>query len=104
MTGLRAFEAYTERCENDNPQDAALHRSLWRSTAQARALIEEAIATVDDGKRAAILAKATELAINDLAIIPLHYQVNTWATRKEAGLKYLARTDEATILSSLKKQ
>lgn len=67
-------------------------------------LIEEAIATVDDEKRAAILAKATELAINDLAIIPLHYQVNTWATRKDAGLKYLARTDEATILSSLKKQ
>ena len=74
------------------------------SNPEIDALIEEAIATVDDPKRAAILAKATEMAINDLAIIPLHYQVNTWATRKEAGLKYLPRTDEAMIMSSLKKQ
>ena len=35
------------------------------------------------------------MAINDVAIIPLHYQVNTWATRK--GLKYTPRTDERTV-------
>jgi peptide/nickel transport system substrate-binding protein len=29
-----------------------------------------------------------------VAIIPLHYQVNTWAARK--GLKYRSRTDERT--------
>lgn len=57
-------------------------------------LIEDALATVDDAKRQDMLAKATELAINDGAIIPLHYQVNTWASRK--GLKYNARTDERT--------
>jgi peptide/nickel transport system substrate-binding protein len=67
-------------------------------------LIEEALATVDDEKREVLLAKATELAINDLAIIPLHYQVNTWATRKEAGLKYLPRTDERTMFRSLVKE
>ena len=65
-------------------------------------LIEDALATVDDTKRAALLAEATEIAINDLAVIPLHYQVNTWATTK--GLKYLPRTDERTSLRSLKKQ
>lgn len=74
------------------------------SNPEADKLIEEALATVDDPKRAALLAKATEIAINDLAIIPLHYQVNTWATRKEAGLKYLPRTDERTMFRSLKKQ
>ena len=58
-------------------------------------LIEDALATVDDAKRQDMLAKATELAIEDVAVIPLHYQVNTWATRK--GLKYRARTDEATL-------
>ena len=72
------------------------------SNPEADALIEEALATVDDAKRAEILAKATEIAINDLAIIPLHYQVNTWATKK--GLKYLPRTDERTILRSLRKE
>lgn len=58
-------------------------------------LIEEALATVDDAKRQNLLAKATEVAINDGAIIPLHYQVNTWGTRK--GLKYNPRTDEGTM-------
>ncbi|HEX9569801.1 MAG TPA: ABC transporter substrate-binding protein, partial [Rhodospirillales bacterium] len=58
-------------------------------------LIEDALATVDDGKRSQLLQKATELAIGrNQAIIPLHYQVNTWAVRK--GLAYAARTDEAT--------
>jgi peptide/nickel transport system substrate-binding protein len=57
-------------------------------------LIEDALATVDDAKRQELLAKATEAAIEDVGIIPLHYQVNTWAARK--GLKYRARTDERT--------
>jgi peptide/nickel transport system substrate-binding protein len=57
-------------------------------------LIEEALATIDDVDRQNLLAKATEIAINDGAIIPLHYQVNTWGTRK--GLSYVPRTDEGT--------
>jgi peptide/nickel transport system substrate-binding protein len=57
----------------------------------------EALATVDDEKRAKLLADATDLAIGKYqGIIPLHYQVNTWATRP--GLKYRARTDERTIV------
>jgi peptide/nickel transport system substrate-binding protein len=59
-------------------------------------LIEDALATVDDKKRAGLLAKATEIAINDGGIIPLHYQVNTWAAKK--GISYKARTDERTIV------
>ncbi|MFY0611086.1 MAG: ABC transporter substrate-binding protein [Hyphomicrobiaceae bacterium] len=58
-------------------------------------LLEDALATVDDKKRAALLAEATEVAINDGGIIPLHYQVNTWAAKK--GISYKARTDERTI-------
>jgi len=57
-------------------------------------LVEEALATVDDGKRAKLLRTATEMAMHDHAIIPLHYQVNTWAAHK--GIKYKARTDEHT--------
>ena len=62
-------------------------------------LVEDALATVDDVKREALLQKATEIAIDDLGIIPLHYQVNTWATRK--GLAYVARTDEYTIMMNV---
>jgi peptide/nickel transport system substrate-binding protein len=58
-------------------------------------LIGDALASVDDAKRAGLLAKATDLAIGrNQGIIPLHYQVNTWGARK--GLKYIARTDEKT--------
>jgi peptide/nickel transport system substrate-binding protein len=65
-------------------------------------VIEEALAEVDDEKRAGLLAKATELAIEDLAIIPIHYQVNTWASRK--GLKYIPRTDEYTVAYGVVKE
>jgi len=59
------------------------------------ALLEEALATVDDPKREAVLQRATELAINDTGIIPLHFQVNLWATRN--GITYAPRTDENTL-------
>jgi peptide/nickel transport system substrate-binding protein len=58
-------------------------------------LIDQALATVDDAKRQDLLARATEVAIEDVGIIPLHYQVNTWATRR--GLTYQPRTDEYTL-------
>jgi peptide/nickel transport system substrate-binding protein len=65
------------------------------SNPRVDALLEEALATVDDPKREALLQRATELAINDTAIIPLHFQVNLWATRD--GITYLPRTDENTL-------
>ena len=58
-------------------------------------VINKALATVDDAKRGALLAKATEIAIGEnVGIIPLHYQVNTWATRK--GLKFDPKANEST--------
>ena len=60
--------------------------------------MEQALGTVDDAKRAQLLAEATELAIEDVGIIPLHYQVNTWSSRK--GIAYRPRTDERTVAYS----
>ena len=70
------------------------------SNPEIDALIEEALATVEDDTREAMLQKATELAIGRLAIIPLHYQVNTWGARK--GLSYNARTDERTLYAEVR--
>ncbi len=65
--------------------------------------LTEALKTVDDKRRAALLAEATDIGIGeDEGIIPLHYQVNTWATRK--GLAYKARTDERTVAYDIVKQ
>ncbi|MDX2156000.1 MAG: ABC transporter substrate-binding protein [Hyphomicrobiaceae bacterium] len=61
-------------------------------------VIAEGLATIDDDKRAALFAKASEIAIEDVAVIVTHYQLNTWGTRK--GLKYEPRTDEYTVAMS----
>ena len=65
------------------------------SNPKVDSLTEDALQTVDDAKREAYLQRATELAINDTAIIPLHFQVDLWATRD--GIKYAPRTDENTL-------
>lgn len=64
--------------------------------------IQQALATVDDAKRADLLAKASEIAIEDVGVIVSHYQLNTWAARK--GLKYTPRTDEYTTAASVETQ
>ncbi len=40
---LVAFEIYSAECENENPDDAALHSYLHAMTAQARSILEEAL-------------------------------------------------------------
>ena len=63
-------------------------------------LVKQALATVDADARGALLAKATEKAVGEnYGVIPMHYQVNTWAAK--AGYKYLPRTDERTIVTGL---
>lgn len=65
------------------------------SNAELDATLEKALSTVDRKMHGDLLIKATEIGINNLGIIPLHFQVNTWAVRK--GLTYNARTDEQTL-------
>jgi len=69
------------------------------SNAEVDKLVVEALATVDEGKRQDLLAKATEVAIKDVGIIPLHYQISSWAARK--GVNFRARTDESTVISGV---
>jgi peptide/nickel transport system substrate-binding protein len=57
-------------------------------------MIDKALVTVDDGARETLLQQATKMAMDDVAIIPLHQQKNIWAMRK--GLSYTARADEQT--------
>ncbi len=64
--------------------------------------IDDALSTVDDAKRGELLAKASEIALGDVAVIVSHYQLNTWATRR--GLKYEPRTDEYTVATSVSDQ
>lgn len=69
------------------------------SNPELDALIAEAFSTVDEKKRAEILAKGSEVAINDVSIIPSHYPIAVWGLRK--GLKMLPRTDEYTLVKGI---
>jgi peptide/nickel transport system substrate-binding protein len=59
------------------------------------AVIQQALATVDDNARSALLQQASEMAMEDHALVPILYQVNIWATR--GGLAYTPRADEWTL-------
>ena len=65
------------------------------SNGKVDALTEDALMTVDDVKREAYLQRATELAIGDTGLVPLHFQVSVWAARD--GIVYTPRVDEQTL-------
>src|SRR5262249_43948106 len=57
-------------------------------------LLERALGTIDDTARAALLAGASRLAMADYGVIPLHFEMTTWAMRK--NLAYTPRVDQNT--------
>jgi peptide/nickel transport system substrate-binding protein len=63
-------------------------------------LIDDAVVTVDFQKREALLQQASEAAIGDFGVIPLHFEVSAWAFRK--GLTYVGRADQYTLVTGLK--
>jgi peptide/nickel transport system substrate-binding protein len=66
------------------------------SDAGVDALINTALTTLDETKRGFMLAAATEKAIGELmGVVPLHYEVSTWAMKK--GLSFKARVDQLTL-------
>jgi len=62
--------------------------------------LQAALATMDDKKREAMIQQAAETAMNDTALIPIHYEVSTWATAK--GYRYVPRVDQYTLVMGLK--
>lgn len=59
------------------------------------ALTIKALATLDDEQREEILRQAVKLAMDDVAIAPIHQLVNFWAARR--GITYEPRMDERTL-------
>ena len=65
------------------------------SNAKVDYLIEQALQQVDDENRKVMLQNATKLAMEDLGIMPIHFQFTIWATKKNVA--YTPRTDEYTL-------
>ena len=54
-----------------------------------------ALRSIDDARREELLRRATRIAMADVAVLPLYYQVNVWALRR--GLSYEGRADDQTL-------
>ena len=74
-------------------------RGAWNagrySNPQFDALLERANAIADPAGREPLLQDAMELAMTEMGVIPLHFQVNTWAA--DESLRYAGTVDENTL-------
>ena len=65
-------------------------------------LITQSLGTIDPAQREALARNAGALAARELAFIPLHYQIVTWAMKK--NMAYTPRTDEFTFAHHFRPQ
>lgn len=84
-----------------NPQRGlgTANRGRYSNTA-VDSLIDQAMATMNDGAREKLIQQAMRTAMEDVPNIQLHLQKNIWAVRK--GLSYEARVDEETLATGVK--
>ena len=64
------------------------------SSPEVDGLLERSNAEMDGEKREQMVIAAMRMAMEDVAVIPLHIQTNIWAMRR--GLQHAARVDEST--------
>lgn len=65
------------------------------SNTKLDATLVEALQTLDEKKREELLKDMIRIVRKDTAVVPLHQQFTSWATRK--GVAYRPRTDEYTL-------
>lgn len=70
------------------------------SNPEMDAKLEEALRTVDDKKREALLQEASRIVMSDYGMLPLHFELSVWAMRK--GITYVGRADQATLAQFMK--
>jgi peptide/nickel transport system substrate-binding protein len=75
------------------------NRSMY-SSAEFDRILEQALTTIDTTQREELYRQATRIAMRDHAIIPLHHQVNIWASRR--NVEVVARNDEETYAMSMR--
>lgn len=59
-------------------------------------LVDESASQMDDTQRAATLAKASDLAMADYAMLPIHFEHSVWAMKKDVSFK--GRADQQTMV------
>lgn len=64
------------------------------------ALYQRAVISMDQAERIRLWREMMRMAMADAPLLPIHHQVNIWATRR--GLAYVPRSDEYTLATSLR--
>ena len=75
------------------------NRGRW-SNAAFDAALSTALRTLDDTTRNGFFARAAEIAVEDMGVIPVYFTINTWASKK--AFVYNARMDETSLAMGLR--
>ncbi len=70
------------------------------SNADFDKVFKQAAVTIDVSKREQLLQQATQIALDNVPLIPLHFESSIWAFRK--GITYEGRRDQFTLAMSVK--
>jgi peptide/nickel transport system substrate-binding protein len=96
-SGLRGLIA----CENPAKGLGVVNWSKYCNP-KLDAVLMKALATMDDAGRDKLLQEAAAMASQDVALIPLYFQVSAWGVKK--GITYSGRRDERTFAHLFKPQ
>ena len=66
------------------------------SNKEMDALVERSATLMDDAERDAVLARASEMAMADFAMLPIHLEHSVWAMKK--GIEFSGRADQMTMV------
>jgi len=69
------------------------------ANAQFDALIDQANATLDPTTRATILRQANRLVMDDVGLVPLHYEGQVWGTSNR--INFIPRSDTWTVYADI---
>ncbi|KCB48743.1 ABC transporter, substrate-binding protein, family 5 [Bordetella hinzii 1277] len=96
VTSGEMSNALTSLLVTRNPEAGlgTTNRSRYSNPAMD-ALVKEASGTMDDAKRAALLQKASNLAMDDYAMLPVHFELSVWAMKND--VRYKGRPDQTTL-------
>jgi len=80
---------------NKDKGQGTTNRSRYSNPAMDKLVIDSG-GMMDDAQRAAALAKASEMAMADFAMLPVHFEHSIWAMKK--GISFEGRADQQTMV------
>jgi peptide/nickel transport system substrate-binding protein len=83
----------------DKPAGLGISNDAGYSNPAVDAKLKQALHTMDDTARNALLGEACANAFHDAAILPLHHEVTVWGARKD--ISYATRADQYTLATGI---